>query len=157
MNWCPVCFTVLSDLEVLHEERTGQLWHMRYPVAGTNEFILVATTRPETMLGDTAVAVHPEDERYQHLLGKMAKLPLTNREIPISADRMVDREFGTGAVKITPAHDPNDFEVGKRHKLATLDVLTDDGRMNRNAGAYAGMDRFDARKKIVEDLKTQGL
>jgi valyl-tRNA synthetase len=157
MNWCPVCLTVLSDLEVLHEERTGSLWHIRYPVTGTTEFIVVATTRPETMLGDTAVAVHPEDERYNHLLGKKVKLPLTGREIPIIADRMVDREFGTGAVKITPAHDPNDFEVGKRHKLPEIDVLTDDGHMNANAGAYAGMDRFEARKKIVEDLKAQGL
>ncbi len=157
MNWCPVCLTVLSDLEVLHEERAGHLWHMRYPVVGSNEFIVVATTRPETMLGDTAVAVHPEDERFKHLLGKNVKLPLTNREIPIIADAMVDREFGTGAVKITPAHDPNDFEVGKRHKLAEIDVMTDDGRMNANAGAYVGMDRFEARKKIVEDLKAHGL
>ncbi len=157
MNWCPVCLTVLSDLEVLHEERTGSLWHVRYPVVGTNEFIVVATTRPETMLGDTAVAVHPEDERYRHLLGKKVRLPLTDREIPVLADEMVDREFGTGAVKITPAHDPNDFEVGKRHKLPEIDVLNDDGRINANGYAYAGMDRFEARKKIVEDLKTQGL
>jgi valyl-tRNA synthetase len=157
MNWCPVCLTVLSDLEVLHEERTGSLWHIKYPVAGTNEFIVVATTRPETMLGDTAVAVHPEDERYKHLLGKKVKLPLTDREIPVLADEMVDREFGTGAVKITPAHDPNDFEVGKRHKLPEIDVMTDDGRINTNGYAYAGMDRFEARKKIVEDLKAQGL
>jgi valyl-tRNA synthetase len=157
MNWCPVCLTVLSDLEVLHEERTGSLWHIRYPVAGAHEFIVVATTRPETMLGDTAVAVHPEDERYKHLLGKKVKLPLTDREIPILADEMVDREFGTGAVKITPAHDPNDFEVGKRHKLPEIDVMTDDGHINANGYAYTGMDRFEARKKIVEDLKTQGL
>src|SRR5882672_661625 len=157
MNWCPVCLTVLSDLEVLHEERVGHLWYIRYPVAGTNESITVATTRPETMLGDTAVAVNPEDERYRHLIGKKVKLPLTDREIPILADQMVDREFGTGAVKITPAHDPNDFEVGKRHNLPEIDVMTDDGRMNTNAGAYAGMERFAARKKIVEDLKTQGL
>ena len=157
MNWCPVCLTVLSDLEVLHEERAGSLWHIKYPVAGTKEFIVVATTRPETMLGDTAVAVHPEDERYKHLLGKKVKLPLTDREIPILADEMVDREFGTGAVKITPAHDPNDFEVGKRHKLPEIDVMTDDGHINANGYAYAGMDRFEARKKIVEDLKAQGL
>ena len=157
MNWCPVCLTVLSDLEVLHEERVGHLWYIRYPVAGTNESITVATTRPETMLGDTAVAVNPEDERYRHLIGSKVKLPLTDREIPILADQMVDREFGTGAVKITPAHDPNDFEVGKRHSLPEIDVMTDDGRMNTNAGAYAGMERFAARKKIVEDLKTQGL
>jgi valyl-tRNA synthetase len=157
VNWCPVCLTVLSDLEVVHEERQGHLWHIKYPVSGTKEFLVVATTRPETMLGDTAVAVNPEDERYTHLVGKKALLPLMNREIPIIADAMVDREFGTGAVKITPAHDPNDFEVGRRHKLAEIDVMTDDGKMNAAAGAYAGMDRFEARKKIVEDLKALGL
>jgi valyl-tRNA synthetase len=156
-TWCPVCRTVLSDLELVHEERQGHLWHIRYPVAGTKEFLVVATTRPETMLGDTAVAVHPEDERYKHLAGKKALLPLMNREIPIIADEMVDREFGTGAVKITPAHDPNDFEAGRRHKLPEIDVMTDDGHMNGAAGAYAGLDRFEARKKIVEDLKAQGL
>jgi valyl-tRNA synthetase len=157
INWCPECLTVLSDLEVVHEERQGHLWHIKYPVAGTNEFVVVATTRPETMLGDTAVAVHPEDERYKHLVGKKAMLPLMNREIPIVADEMVDREFGTGAVKITPAHDPNDFQVGLRHKLPEIDVMTDDGHMSGNAGTYAGLDRFDARKKVVEDLKTLGL
>src|SRR6267154_2130841 len=157
LNWCPVCLTVLSDLEVVHEERPGHLWHIKYPVAGTNEFLVVATTRPETMLGDTAVAVNPEDERYEHLVGKKALLPLMNREIPIIADAMVDREFGTGAVKITPAHDPNDFEVGRRHKLAEIEVMADDGKMNAAAGAYAEMDRFEARKKIVEDLKARGL
>ncbi len=157
MNWCPVCLTVLSDLEVVHEERQGHLWYVKYPVVGTQEFLVVATTRPETMLGDAAVAVNPEDERYTHLIGKKVLLPLMNREIPIIADTMVDREFGTGAVKITPAHDPNDFEVGRRHKLAEIDVMTDDGKMNAAAGAYAGMDRFEARKKIVEDLKAQGL
>jgi valyl-tRNA synthetase len=156
-NWCPVCLTVLSDLEVLHEERQGHLWHIRYPVAGTKEHIVVATTRPETMLGDTAVAVHPGDERYKHLVGQQVLLPLMEREIPIIADEMVDREFGTGAVKITPAHDPNDFEVGKRHHLPEIDVMTDDGRMSAAAGAYAGLDRFEARKKIVEDLKARGL
>jgi valyl-tRNA synthetase len=156
-NWCPVCLTVLSDLEVVHEERQGQLWHIRYPVVGTKEFVVVATTRPETMLGDTAIAVHPDDERYAHLLGKRALLPLMNREIPIIADAMVDREFGTGAVKITPAHDPNDFEVGRRHQLPEIDVMTDDGHMSAAAGAYAGLGRFEARKKIVEDLKAQGL
>jgi valyl-tRNA synthetase len=149
--------TVLSDLEVIHEERPGHLWHIKYPVVGSGEFLTVATTRPETMLGDTAVAVHPEDERYKQLIGRSVMLPLMNREIPIIGDEMVDREFGTGAVKITPAHDPNDFEVGKRHGLAQVDVMTDDGHMNSNAGAYAGLDRFVARKKIVEDLKAQGL
>jgi valyl-tRNA synthetase len=156
VNWCPDCLTVLSDLEVVHEERLGHLWHIKYPVVGTKEFLVVATTRPETMLGDTAVAVSPEDERYARLVGKKVLLPLMKREIPIIADAMVDREFGTGAVKITPAHDPNDFEVGRRHNLAEIDVMTDDGKMNAAAGAYAGMDRFNARKKIVEDLKAQG-
>jgi valyl-tRNA synthetase len=165
-NWCPVCLTVLSDLEVVHEERQGHLWHIKYPVAdadggvsggGDPRFLVVATTRPETMLGDTAVAVHPEDERHKTLIGKSVALPLMNRLIPIIADEMVDREFGTGAVKITPAHDPNDFEVGRRHQLAEINVMTDDGKMNAAAGAYAGMDRFEARKKIVEDLKTLGL
>src|SRR6266478_1993205 len=156
-NWCPVCLTVLSDLEVLHEERQGHLWYVRYPVVGIQEYVVVATTRPETMLGDTAVAVNPEDERYRHLVGKRVLLPLMEREIPIIADEMVDREFGTGAVKITPAHDPNDFEVGRRHGLAEIDVMTDDGHMSAAAGAYAGLDRFEARKKIVEDLKAQGL
>ena len=155
-NWCPVCLTVLSDLEVLHEDRAGHLWHIRYPVVGTQEHIVVATTRPETMLGDTAVAVHPEDERYKHLVGKHVQLPLMEREIPIIADEMVDREFGTGAVKITPAHDPNDFELGRQHHLPEIDVMTDDGHMSAAAGAYAGLDRFEARKKIVEDLKARG-
>lgn len=158
LNWCPVCLTVLSDLEVVHEERPGHLWHIKYPVAGSaGEFLVVATTRPETMLGDTAVAVHPEDERYKHLIGRNVQLPLTGREIPIIGDEMVDREFGTGAVKITPAHDPNDFEVGLRHNLPRIDVMTDDAHMNELAGAYAGLDRFVARKKIVEDLQAQGL
>jgi valyl-tRNA synthetase len=157
VNWCPECLTVLSDLEVKHEDRPGHLWHIRYPVAGTQEYLVVATTRPETMLGDAAVAVHPEDQRYKHLVRKSVMLPLMNREIPIIADDMVDREFGTGAVKITPAHDPNDFEVGKRHGLAEIDVMTDDGRMNAAAGPYAGLDRFAARKRVVEDLQTQGL
>ena len=165
-NWCPVCLTVLSDLEVVHEERQGHLWHIRYPIADADgaapggragQFLVLATTRPETMLGDTAVAVHLEDERYKDLIGKNVMLPLMNRLIPIIADEMVDREFGTGAVKITPAHDPNDFQVGRRHHLPEINVMTDDGKMNGAAGAYAGMDRFEARKKIVEDLKTQGL
>ncbi|HXJ05943.1 MAG TPA: valine--tRNA ligase [Candidatus Acidoferrum sp.] len=157
VNWCPSCLTTLSDLEVVHEERPGTLWHIRYPVVGSSESLVVATTRPETMLGDTAVAVHPEDERYKQLVGKKAMLPLMNREIPIIADAMVDREFGTGAVKITPAHDPDDFEAGKRHQLAEINVMTDDAHMNAEAGAYAGLDRFEARKKVVEDLKSLGL
>src|SRR5271167_4539196 len=157
VNWCPGCRTVLSDLEVVHEEKQGHLWYIRYPVAGSKEYLVVATTRPETMLGDTAIAVHPEDERYKHLSGKKAILPLMNREIPIIGDQMVDREFGTGAVKITPAHDPNDFEAGKRHQLAEINVMTDDAHMNAEAGAYAGLDRFEARKKVIEDLKSQGL
>ena len=156
-NWCPVCLTVLSDLEVVHEERAGHLWHIRYPVAGSKEYLVVATTRPETMLGDTAIAVHPADERYKHLVGRSAIVPLMNREIPIIADEMVDREFGTGAVKITPAHDPNDFEAGRRHHLAEIDIMTDDGHLNAAAGPYAGMDRFAARKKVVEDLKALDL
>src|SRR5208282_919110 len=125
------------------------------PVVGMHEFLVVATTRPETMLGDTAVAVHPEDERYKHLIGKNALLPLMNREIPIIGDEMVDREFGTGAVKITPAHDPNDFEAGKKHGLPQIDVMTDDAHMNENAGAYTGLERFAARKKIVDDLQAR--
>jgi valyl-tRNA synthetase len=156
VNWCPGCRTVLSDLEVVHEEKQGHLWYVKYPVVGSQELLVVATTRPETMLGDTAVAVHPEDERYKHLTGKKALLPLMNREIPIIGDEMVDRDFGTGAVKITPAHDPNDFEAGRRHGLPQIDVMTDDAHMNEIAGAYAGLERFAARKKIVEDLQAQG-
>jgi valyl-tRNA synthetase len=157
VNWCPGCRTVLSDLEVIHEEKQGHLWHIRYPVAGTEDFLIVATTRPETMLGDTAVAVHPEDERYKQFVGKNAVLPLMNREIPIIGDTMVDREFGTGAVKITPAHDPNDFEAGKRHNLVVIEVMNEDAQMSENAGPYAGLERFQARKKIVEDLEALGL
>ncbi len=157
INWCPSCLTALSDLEVNHEERAGHLWYIRYPVVGSSEFVVVATTRPETMLGDTAVAVNPEDERYRHLIGNKLKLPLMNREIPVIADAMVDREFGTGAVKVTPAHDPNDFAAGKRHNLPEIDVMTDEAKMSSNAGVYAGLDRFAARKKIVEDLQGQGL
>src|SRR5712692_47408 len=157
VNWCPACQTAISDLETVHEERAGHLWHIRYPVIGTNEHVVVATTRPETMLGDTAVAVHPEDERYAHLVGKMVRLPLLGREIPIIADRYVDREFGTGVVKVTPAHDPNDFEAGRRHNLPQIDILTDDGHLSKAAGPYAGLERFAARTKVVEDLKAQGL
>ena len=157
VNWCPRCQTAISDLEVVHHERTGEIWSIRYPVAGSNESIVVATTRPETMLGDTAVAVHPDDERYKHLVGKKVILPLMNREITIIADSYVDREFGTGAVKITPAHDPNDFEVGKRHHLPEIEVMTADGHMNDAAGKYAGLERFAARARIVADLKEPGL
>ena len=158
VNWCPRCQTAISDLEVVHNERTGNLWFIRYPVAGApQEYLVVATTRPETMLGDTAVAVHPEDERYRHLVGKKVLLPLMNREIPIIADAYVDREFGTGVVKITPAHDPNDFEVGKRHGLAEIDVMTDDAHMSEAAGKYAGLERFVARARVIADLEELGL
>ncbi|MFZ0739583.1 MAG: valine--tRNA ligase [Candidatus Acidiferrales bacterium] len=157
VNWCPRCLTAISDLETVHTERAGKLWHIRYPIVGTKDFLVVATTRPETMLGDTAVAVHPEDERYQKFIGKKVMLPLMNREIPVIADTYVEREFGTGVLKITPAHDPNDFEVGKRHKLPEIDVMTDDAHMNEAAGRYAGLDRFEAREKIVADLQAAGL
>jgi valyl-tRNA synthetase len=157
VNWCPRCQTAISDLEVVHVERPGRLWHLRYPVLGSDDFLVVATTRPETMLGDTAVAVHPDDERYRRFIGKSVMLPLMNREIPVIADTYVSPEFGTGVVKITPAHDPNDFEVGKRHDLAQIDVMTVDGHMNEAAGPYAGLDRFEARKKIVTDLEALGL
>jgi valyl-tRNA synthetase len=156
VNWCPQCRTAISDLETVHEERQGHLWHIRYPVVGTKETVVVATTRPETMLGDTAVAVHPSDARYQHLIGKMVLLPLMNREIPIVDDFVVDREFGTGAVKVTPAHDPNDFEIGRRHNLPEIDVMTDDAKMSAAAGTYAGLDRFEARKRVVADLEAGG-
>jgi valyl-tRNA synthetase len=158
VNWCPRCQTAISDLEVVHNERTGNLWFIRYPVAGSPlEHLVVATTRPETMLGDTAVAVHPEDERYRHLVGRRVMLPLMNREIPIIADAYVDREFGTGVLKITPAHDPNDFEVGKRHGLAEIDVMTDDAHMNEAAGKYAGLERFVARARVIANLEELGL
>jgi valyl-tRNA synthetase len=157
VNWCPQCRTAISDLETVHEERQGHLWHIRYPIVGTNEYVVVATTRPETMLGDTAVAVHPSDVRYQHLIGKMVLLPLMNREILIVDDFVVDREFGTGAVKVTPAHDPNDFEIGRRHNLPEIDVMTDDAKMSAAAGKYAGLDRFEARKRVVADLEAAGL
>jgi valyl-tRNA synthetase len=161
VNWCPRCQTAISDLEVIHNERTGNLWYLRYPIvgvpAGGPAQVVVATTRPETMLGDTAVAVHPDDERYARLIGKNIALPLTKREIPIIADASVDREFGTGAVKITPAHDPNDFEMGKRHNLPQIDVMTDTAHMNENAGAYAGLERFAARGRVIKDLEEQGL
>ncbi len=156
INWCPHCKTSISDAEVEYEEQDGSFWHILYPVVGTDEMLEIATTRPETMLGDTAVAVHPEDERYTHLHGKSVLLPLVNREIPIVCDEYVDREFGTGVVKITPAHDPNDFEVGVRHQLPIIKVMTDDACMTDDCGKYAGMDRYEARKAIVADLKEQG-
>ena len=145
VNWCPRCGTAVSDLEVKHEDVAGKLYEIRYPVVGTNEFITVATTRPETMLGDTAVAVNEKDERYRHLHGKKVRLPLMNREIPIITDELANPEFGTGAVKVTPAHDPNDFEAGLRHNLPQIDVMDEHARMNQNAGPYAGLDRFEAR------------
>ena len=158
INWCPVCQTSISDAEVEHEDQDGFFWHINYPVVGEEgQFVEIATTRPETLLGDTAVAVNPEDERYKHLIGKMLKLPLTDREIPVIADEYVDKEFGTGCVKITPAHDPNDFEVGKRHNLEEINIMNDDATINELGGKYAGMDRYEARKAMVEDLKEQGL
>jgi valyl-tRNA synthetase len=158
VNWDPVLMTAVSDLEVSSEEESGHLWHIRYPLADGNGHLTVATTRPETMLGDTALMVHPEDERYAHLIGKMAKLPLTDREIPIIADDYVDREFGTGVVKVTPAHDFNDYQVGQRHGLPQIEILTLEAKINDNAPlAYRGLDRFDARKRIVADLDAQGL
>ncbi|WP_321372276.1 valine--tRNA ligase [uncultured Desulfuromusa sp.] len=156
INWCPRCHTALSDLEVEHEDKQGSLWHLRYPVLGEDQFLVVATTRPETMLGDTAVAVHPDDERYQHLIGKSILLPLANREIPIIADEYVDMEFGSGAVKITPAHDFNDFEIGKRHNLEFINVLDESGMMNDNGGDYVGMASREAREKVIADLESQG-
>jgi valyl-tRNA synthetase len=162
VNWCPRCQTAISDLEVVYDEHKGHLWEIRYPVhddAGreTGEFLTIATTRPETMLGDVAVAVHPEDERYKHLHGKKLRLPLMNREIPVITDDWVSREFGTGAVKVTPAHDPNDFALGQRHNLPSISVMDDSAHINAEGGAYAGLDRFVARKKIVHDLEEQGL
>ena len=157
INWCPVCQTSISDAEVEHEEQGGHFWHIKYPIVGEEGFVEIATTRPETMLGDTAVAVNPEDERYTGLVGKMLELPLTGRQIPVIADAYVDKEFGTGCVKITPAHDPNDFEVGKRHNLPETNIMKDDATINENGGKYCGMDRYEARKQIVEELKALGL
>ncbi|WP_279326565.1 valine--tRNA ligase [Bacillus kexueae] len=157
INWDPATKTALSDIEVIYKDVQGALYHMRYPLADGSGHIEVATTRPETMLGDTAVAVHPEDERYKHLIGKMVKLPITGREIPIVGDEYVDMEFGSGAVKITPAHDPNDFEIGNRHNLARILVMHEDGTMNEKAGKYNGMDRFECRKQIVKDLQEEGI
>ncbi len=163
INWCPVCNTSISDAEVEYQEQAGHLWHIKYPVMkedGTpsdTEYLTFATTRPETMLGDTAVAIHPEDERYSHLIGKSVMLPLMNRVIPVVTDTYVDREFGTGVVKITPAHDPNDFEVGKRHGLPVINVMNDNASINENGGKFAGMDRYEARRAIVKELEAMGL
>ena len=163
INWCPVCNTSISDAEVEYEEQAGHLWHIKYPIMNedgtpsTTEFLTFATTRPETMLGDTAVAIHPEDERYTHLQGKSVLLPIVNRVIPIVTDTYVDREFGTGVVKITPAHDPNDFEVGKRNNLPIINIMNDDATINENGGKFAGMDRYEARKAIVSELEEAGL
>jgi valyl-tRNA synthetase len=156
VNWCPDCGTAISDLEVKHEDVPGKLYEIRYPVVGSKEFITVATTRPETMLGDTAVAVNAKDERYTHLHGKRVVLPLMNREIPIILDELANPEFGTGAVKVTPAHDSNDFQAGLRHNLPQIDVMDERAHMNQNAGAYAGLDRFEARKRVLADLEAQG-
>ncbi|MBR1676771.1 MAG: class I tRNA ligase family protein, partial [Clostridia bacterium] len=156
INWCPNCKTALSDAEVEYTEEPSFFWHIRYYVKDSDRYLVIATTRPETLLGDTAVAVNPKDERYTDLIGKTLILPIVNKEIPIVADEYVDMEFGTGAVKITPAHDPNDFEVGLRHNLEVVRVMDDGGKMNENAGKYCGMDRYDCRKALVEELKTLG-
>ena len=157
INWDPAARTALSDIEVEYKELQGHLYHLQYPLTDGSGSITVATTRPETMLGDTAVAVHPKDERYSHMIGKTLMLPIVNREIPIVADEYVDKDFGSGAVKITPAHDPNDFEVGRRHDLPQINVMDETAKMNELAGPYAGMDRFECRKQIVKDLKEQGV
>ena len=158
VNWCPVCKTSISDAEVIHEEQDGFFWHINYPVVGEEgRFVEIATTRPETLFGDTAVAVNPEDDRYKDIIGKMLELPTTGRKIPVIADEYVDKEFGTGCVKITPAHDPNDFEVGKRHNLEEIVVINDDATMNEKAGKYVGMDRYECRKALVADLEEMGL
>jgi len=157
INWCPKCQTTISDIEVEHEPRKGHIWHIRYPVIDSDRYIVVATTRPETMLGDTAVAVHPEDERYKDLIGRQVMLPLMDRPIPIIADEYVDKEFGTGAVKVTPAHDPNDFEMGLRHNLEQICVMDRHAKMNENAGNYQGLSRYEARERIVQDLQALGL
>lgn len=158
VNWCPVCNTSISDAEVEHEEQAGHFWHINYPVVGEEgRFVEIATTRPETLLGDSALAVNPKDDRYKDLIGKQVQLPLTDRTIPVIADEYVDMEFGTGVVKITPAHDPNDFEVGKRHNLPEINILNDDATINNLGGKYAGMDRYEARKAMVADLDALGL
>lgn len=156
INWCPSCNTSISDAEVNYEEQDGHFWHIRYPIKDSDEYVVIATTRPETMLGDTAIAIAPDDDRYEHLVGKSVVLPLCNREIPVVVDSYVEKDFGTGVVKITPAHDPNDFEVGRRHDLSVIRVMDDNAKMNENALEYRGMDRYEARKKIIEDLDKMG-
>lgn len=156
INWCPDCKTTLSDAEVEHEDKKGNFYYVKYPIKGSDEFLTIATTRPETMLGDTAVAIHPKDDRYKHLIGKVAILPIIGRELPIVVDDYVDMELGTGALKITPAHDPNDFEIGKRHNLESIDIFNDDATINENGGKYTGLDRHECRKSIVNDLKKEG-
>ncbi|MCF6238997.1 MAG: class I tRNA ligase family protein, partial [Candidatus Marinimicrobia bacterium] len=154
VNWCPATKSAISDEEVIYQERNSHLWYMRYPVKDSNDFLVVATTRPETMLGDTGVAVHPEDERYQQLIGKQVILPLVGREIPIFADDYVDKDFGTGCVKVTPSHDPNDWEMGKRHKLEFINIFNEDATLNENVpGKFIGLDRFEAREVVIEQLK----
>lgn len=153
VNWCPECMTTLSDVEVEHETQSGNFWHLRYPVKGSDEYVVIATTRPETMLGDTAVAVHPDDQRYQHLIGKTLILPIVGREILVIADQHVDQEFGTGCVKVTPAHDPNDFEIGLRHNLPRIQVIDDDGTMTEDAGKFYGLDRYECRQELVKELE----
>ena len=158
VNWCPVCATTISDAEVEYEEQASHLWHIKYPVKGEEgRFMEFATTRPETMLGDTAVAVHPDDERYKDLIGKTVILPFMDREIPVVSDSYVDPEFGTGVVKITPGHDPNDFLVGERHGLPVINIMNDDATINENGGKFAGMDRYAAREQIVKELDEMGL
>ncbi|MBE6871964.1 MAG: valine--tRNA ligase, partial [Ruminococcaceae bacterium] len=157
INWCPKCVTALSDAEVEYSEKDGNFWHIKYPVKGEDRYVIIATTRPETMLGDSAVAVNPDDERYQDIIGKTLILPLVNREIPVIADEYVEKDFGTGCVKITPCHDPNDFEVGKRHNLEEILVLDDKGVVNENGGKYQGMERYEARKQIIADLEALDL
>ena len=157
INWCPKCKTSISDAEVDFSEREGNFWHIKYPLTDGSGFVEIATTRPETMLGDTAVAVNPNDERYKHLIGKTVMLPLVNREIPVIADEYVEMDFGTGVVKITPAHDPNDFEVGNRHNLERIVVMNPDATMNENAGKYVGMTREECREALIKDLKDKDL
>lgn len=156
INWCPDCATTLSEAEVDHEEKPGNFYHIKYFIKGSDDYLEIATTRPETLLGDTAVAVHPDDERYKKYIGKMVILPLVNKEIPVIGDSYVDIELGTGALKVTPAHDPNDFEIGKRHNLEEITILNEDASINSNGGIYEGLDRYECRKKIVEDLDEAG-